>query len=283
MTNNRFAYTEGTTFTAVENATPTSMYIADVNKLMLVVVNRFLILTADQLSNYMVDTLHLEGMNATDIEKQLQLMTRANFLTEYAFRNSENHLMYAAYGLGYRGRGLLKAMNEAPRMTDFIAQLDACRAMKLLSSNQYLIESNTSIKTLQVAKTILAQGKDLQKTHLIARPQGMVQNDKGTQLLESVRRNANYLAQLLEKLGRMQLLLDRDDLNVQLSDPSVLLICEDEEMLAEVQKGLQGKKYCFDVFGTEDGEIVPSSVRQIVQASEKRFWDRPRSRFFYAA
>lgn len=230
-----------------------------------------------------MNTLYLEGMNEADIEKQLQLMTRANFLTEYDFRNSEDQLMYSAYGLGYRGRGLLKAMNEAPRMTGFIAQLDASLAMKLLSSNQYLIESNTSIKTLQVSKTILAQGKDIQKTHLIARPQGMVQNDTGTQLLESVRRNANYLDQLLEKLGRMQLLLDRNDLNVQLSDPSVLLICEDEAMLAEVQKGLEGKKYCFDVFGTADGEIVPGRVRQIVQASEKRFWDRLRSKFFHAA
>lgn len=283
MKNYRFAYTEGISFTAVENTNPTSMYIADVNKLMLVVVNRFLIMTADQLSNYLVNTLHLEGMNATEIEKQLQLMTRANFLAEYDFRDSESQLMYAAYCLGYRGRGLLKAMNEAPRMTGFIAQLDACLALKLLASNQYLIEKRVSLKTMQVAKTILAQGKNIEKTHLIARPQGMVQTEEGTQLLEAVRRKENYLEQLLEKLGRMQLLLDRTDLNVQISVPSVALICEDEEMLAEVQTCLSGKKYCFNVYGITDNTITSSKPSIIVQASEKRLWEILRTKLFHAA
>ena len=283
MMNYRFAYTEGISFAAVENASPSSMYIADVNKLMLVVVNRFLIMTADQLSNYLVNTLHLEGMNAAEIEKQIHLMTRANFLTEYDFCNSESQLMYAAYCLGYRGRGLLKAMNEAPRMTGFIAQLDACLAMKLLASNQYLIEKQVAIKTLQVAKTILAQGKNIEKTHLIARPQGMVQTEEGTQLLEAVRRRENYLEQLLEKLGRMQLLLDRTDLNVQISVPSVALICEDEEMLAEVQTCLSGKKYCFIVYGITDNTITSSKPSIIVQASEKRLWEILRIKLFHAA
>lgn len=283
MINYRFAYAEGTTFTAVENATPTSMYIADVNKLMLVVVNRFLIMTADQLSNYLVNTLHLEGMNAAGIEKQLQLMTRANFLTEYDFRNSEAQLMYAAYGLGYRGRGLLKAMNEAPRMTGFIVQLDACLSLKLLASNQYLIENHVPIKTLQVAKTILAQGKNIEKTHLIARPQGMIQVEGETRLLESVRRSDNYLEQLQEKLSRLQLLLDRKDLNIQISDPSVTMICEDEEMLAEVQKCLSGKKYCFNVYGITDKTLTSNKPAIIARATEKHLWEILRGKLLHVA
>ena len=282
MMNRQFSHAEGVTLTAVENSAPTPMHIADVNKLMLVVVNRFLILTAEQLSNYLIDTLHLEGMKEENLKQQVKIMTRSNYLTAYEFRDPDARLMYTVYGLGYRGRGLLKAMGEAPRMTGYIANLDAFHALKLLSANQHLIKGGVPLMSLQVAKTILVQGKNIDKTHLIARPQGIAHTAERTLLLESVRRGEDYLSQLLEKLGRMQLLMDRDDLNVPLTAPAVTLICEDEIMLAEVRNCLAGKKYCFDVFCTTDAAAY-GEERLVVRASEKRFLDRLRGMLFHAA
>lgn len=280
------SYRDGMTFSAEENTTPTSMYIADVNKLMLVVVNRFLLMTEDMMSRYLLDTLKLQGMNTGDLGKELRRMARSNFLTVYHLSDCENNKMLTVFGLGYRGRGYLKSIQEAPRMTGYLAQVDAYSTLKILAANQYLVKKQTPFPSLQVCKTILAQNKNIDKTHLIARPQGLVCTAHSTQLLEAVRRTPDYLEKLNEKLGRMQLLLDRDDLNVAVPAPSITLICEDGVMLEEIRQSLSGKRYFFPIYATTDAWIAEESAIHevsLVTASGKGFLERLRNRLFYAA
>ena len=279
-------YHDGMAFCALENTAPTSMYIADVDKLVLIVTNRFLLASESMLVSYLLDTLRLQGMNEKDLAAEIHRMVKSNFLTAYRFSDSENDNFLTVYGLGYRGRGYLKSIGEAPRMTGYLAQLDAYSALKILAANQLLIHKRAAFHSFHVCKTILAQNKDIEKTHLIVRPQGMLQTAEGTQLLETVRRAPDYLEKLREKLSRMQLLLDREDLNMEVSAPSLTLICEDNAMLEEVRQLVSEKRYFFSISAVTDTQIENNAdvqEMQLTAATEKSFLERLRNRLFYAA
>lgn len=281
-----FPFVEGETFAAGENNAPTSMYIADIHKLMLVVINRYLLLTREQLSDYLLHTLGLTGMQEKDIYKQLWRLVQSNFLTAYRFRAEDGTPHMSAYGLGYRGKGLLRSMKEAPRLTNFVAQLDPVGAKKILACNQYLIRSHTDLQALQVCKTLLVQGKNIEKTHLIVRTQGLVSSETETHLIEAVRRAGCYLDYLAEKLERLDKVLQRKTLNYPVTAPRLTLICEDEDQLETVSLMLRERRYGFDIFCTTDAAVFADAAlapQKLVTASRQSALARLFGRLFRAA
>lgn len=284
--NTLMKYREGMTFHPVENHAPSSMQITDIHKLMLVTVNRFLLMTKEQLSDYLIRTLGLKGMYEQEICKEVQHLRQSNFLTACSFFDAEGVWLKNVYILGYRGRGCLKSMGEAPRMTSYLAQLDALAAMKILTANEYIIQKQISPADFLVSKTLVVRRKKSKKARIIVRPQGTIRTKEETRLTEAVRRAPDYLESIQEKLDRMQSVLDCKSLNMELSEPSVTLICEDDAMAEELRQCLQGKRYHFPVFATTDACVCKGDAGDetlLVRAAEEHFFERLCRHLFRAA
>ncbi len=81
------------------------------------------------------------------------------------------------YSVGYRGRGLLKALSVHRGLTGYISELcnDPVRIKKTLSANQFLIRTGVTLDNIEVCQTVLSRQKFKKDTDYIFRPRAVVQ------------------------------------------------------------------------------------------------------------
>ena len=199
-------------------------------------IGRYLIL-----SSKMIGAL-LPEYDQDTVKKHIKKLTHSNYIYKAEFYNpGENGRSSAKfYALSTRGRGLLFNLGgEKVSMTQYVSELEAHDAKKLLSAIQYsvyqsLLPDRTDLDVLS-APIILLNPKAGERSTLMFRPQAAIcRDDRIVEIVESVRESTDERA-LREKLDRMVATLSRKDLNLPVSDSvRTVLVCESYEHMLKV-------------------------------------------------
>ena len=234
----------------LEVGAPGHIFITDIDKLILLVLNKYQVLTSS-LMMVALTNLGLENAEQKDIQRRLKLLVSSNFVTKAQFETPNGRAAAKCYMLGYRGRGYLKSIAQQVKLTGYIAGIDHIQCKKILAVNQYLIRTEQEQSKVEVCLPIYVPSKTEEKSSLIFRPQATLFDDH-TVFIEAVRSDDTELAYLLEKLDRMEKVLRRKDHNVEISNPEVILVCENQNHMKMVMKAIAEKKYHFDLKFTSD-------------------------------
>lgn len=247
LTNNEtktspFAVYPGESIKIREVPSPRHMYITDVDKVILVFINKYLVLS----SKLLLQALRNAKMEIEqkDLQNRLHMLTDAAYLQSARFTNEDG--TYAAgmvYSVGYRGRGYLKCINVQPKLSGYIAQLDSSSVKRYLSVNQYLINTGKNYSATEVGHTILVPEPRKDRPDKIFRAYGMVQEEDKTVIVDAVRKDVGK-EYLLERLERMHDTISHRNCNTQVHKTvELVLITESCEHLKEVNSWLKGKHF----------------------------------------
>ena len=200
------------------------------------------------LSSKMIGTL-LPEYDADTIKKHMRKLTHANYIYKAEFYNSDHGRSAAKfYALSTRGRGLLFNLGgEIVRMTQYISNLSALDAKKLLSATQYAVNRRALATSTdfdsQSAPIVFVNPKEGERATLMFRPQAVIYNEgKAVEFVESVRRISDK-DELFSKLDRMVATLSQKDLNIPIGDYRTVLVCEDYEHMLAVMAYTSLRKY----------------------------------------
>lgn len=237
-----FAVYPGERISIREVPSPRHMYITDVDKVILVFINKYLVLS----SKLLLQALRNAKMeiDQKDLQKRLHMLTDAAYLQSARFTNADG--TYAAgmvYSVGYRGRGYLKSINVQPKLGGYVAQLDSSSVKRYLSVNQYLINTGKDYGVTEVGHTLLVPEPRKDRPDKIFRAYGMVQEEDKTVIVDAVRKDVDK-EYLLERLERMNDTISHRNCNTQVHKTvELVLIAESCEHLKEVNSWLKGKHF----------------------------------------
>ena len=139
-------------------------------------------------------------------------------------------------------------LGETVRMTQYVSNLNACDAKKLLSAIQYgvnqSIVTTSTVFDTQTAPIVFVNPKDGERSTLMFRPQMAIYNDgEAVEFIESVRR-ATKPEDLLGKLDRMVATLSKKNLNISVADHhKTVLVCEDYDHMLSTMVYTSHRKY----------------------------------------
>lgn len=238
-----FAVYPGERISIREVPSPRHMYLTDVDKVILVFINKYLVLS----SKLLLQALRNAKMEIEqkDLQNRLHMLTDAAYLQSARFTNEDG--TYAAgmvYSVGYRGRGYLKStMGVQPRLSGYIAQMDSSTVKRYLSVNQYLINAGKDYGATEVGHTLLVPEPKKDRPDKIFRAYGMVQEQSKTVIIDAVRKDIDK-EYLLERLDRMNDTISHRNCNTQVQKTvELVLIAESCEHLKEVNNWLKGKHF----------------------------------------
>lgn len=193
------------------------------------------------LSSKMIGAL-LPEYDRDTVKKHIKKLMHSNYIYKSEFFNPGESGRSSAkfYALSTRGRGLLFNLGgETVRMTQYVSNLDASDAKKLLSAIQYsvyqsLLPEGTDLE-VRSAPIILLNPKDGERATLMFRPQAALCKDgRVVELVVSVRESTDE-SELREKLDRMAATLSRKDLNLPVSNEvRTVLVSESYEHMLKV-------------------------------------------------
>lgn len=238
-----FAVYPGERISIREVPSPRHMYITDIDKVILAVTNKYLVLTS-RLLQHALKNAGMVGVEQKDLQHRLHMLADAAYLQSARFTNEDG--TYAAgmvYSIGYRGRGYLKStMGVQPRLSGYIAQMDSSTVKRYLSVNQYLIQTK-DYKATEVGHTLLVPEPKKDRPDKIFRAYGMVQEENKTVIVDAVRKDIDK-EYLLERLERMNDTISHRNCNTQVHKTvELVLIAESCEHLKEVNSWLKGKHF----------------------------------------
>lgn len=207
------------------------------------------------IGKYLILSSKLIGMllpeyDAATIKTHMRKLTHANYIYKAEFYNKDGGRSSAKfYALSTRGRGLLYNLGgETVRMTQYVSNLNACDAKKLLSAIQYgvnqgIVTTSTDFDT-ETAPIVLVNPKDGERSTLMFRPQMVIYNEgKAVEFIESVR-SATKPEDVLEKLDRMVVTLSKKNLNISVADHyKTVLVCEDYDHMLSTMAYTSHRKY----------------------------------------
>lgn len=224
------------------------------DKLILIVTNKFLLLTSALIEKILTN----HGMEITQHEIQLRLrkLSNSQYLDKMEFCSENGKSSSKFYKVGYRGRGFLKSMNIKPNHPNYIAEIDATQAKKILSSVQYLIRSNTDFDSINVCMACFVPSEnENEKATEIFRSQATIQTENTSIFVEAVRNNTS-IEDLKNKLNRMNRVFMSPQTNIRCVNPTLVLICENLHHMLSTMKRIRKHIHCnFDVYYTCDTAV----------------------------
>jgi len=244
------------------NTADGNVRLTDLDELVMLTINRMLITTAALLDRHLRD-LGLEGVEINELRTVLSKLSEHGYLTKYEFVTAVSRAYARVYTLGPRGQEYVKSRGQRPRMTGYIASLDALHAKRLLASLQYVISRKYSrtAESVTVAGVVAEQNARTEDDHIF-RPQVTVQCSDHTVFVDAVRRTPGAVKELVDKLGRMdETLRCSRYLNIPVkAHVDVVIVCESVRHMEEVMEGLTEYrvKPCFALWFANDTEIYES-------------------------
>lgn len=245
--NSPFASYLGETAKSYTPMFPRYVAITELDKLILSQVNKYRILTVALLHQIL---LNLGKTNVTEltVKYRLRELSDGQFLTKTQFFNNRGAKTIYCYSMGYRGRGLLKALSIDQNLSGYISALgnDSVRIKKILATNQFLIRTCVPTNNIEICQAVFAKQMFKNSTDYVFRPQAVIQEDTGTRIIEAVRRDNGWEEELTNKLDRVATVLKRKAHNIPLTNPSLTLIAENRVHMKEVMELVQ-HKYRFPI------------------------------------
>lgn len=247
MTNEKlspFSVFEGEELVRFVPECPRSIFLSDLDKMILVILNTYHLLTSALLTTAL-ENLGLKNFNQSDIQNRLRLLSESAFIEKGEFRSLTGKSANKLYSLGFRGRGWLKANGKRVVLAGYLEKLDACDAKRILSVNQFLIRSKKSFEDSLICQPIFVTNNlGERKDDMIFRAFGLVRQDDCDYIVESVRRSDTWKNDLTNKMARIEKVVKSKRLNLEkpLKNPVITLICEDERHLLECMDTLKDSK-----------------------------------------
>lgn len=254
-----------------EVGAPCHVYLTDLDKVILMVLNKYHVLTSSLLTQAM-SQLGLENAEQKDVQSRLKLLANGNFVTKAQFESPDGKSAARCYMLSYRGRGFLKAIGQQVKLTSYIGGLNHIQCKKILAVNQYLIRTNVSHHSIQSCIPVFVPSKTEEKSSLIFRPQATITGEK-TIFVEAVRGDDLDFSAISEKLDRMERTLRKKEHNISVNNPELVLVCESASMMRNLMKHVNCSKYHFEIKFTADPLIYEDPVNCIYQMeAPTSFW-----------
>jgi len=269
LTSSPFALFENESLNVIPTEYPISLYLCETDRLIIKLVNKYRILT----SLLIVEALRkFSDCTETEsfIENRIKLLVRADYLQISEIVCADGKVCSTRfYSMGYRGRGLVKALG-CHRIASYIAQIaDTPEWVKrIISCNQFLIRYGISYEEVEAGFVVAAQPRTAAGGDLVFRPTAFVKGED-TLFVESVRKSDNWLDNFDDKLGRMKKVVKNRNINCELHNPQLVVVCEDIEQMKQVFGYIAKKRLPFGVCCTCDA-LIYNSPENCLYALEKR-------------
>ena len=117
---------------------PRGHFLNDLDKAILLCLNKYLILTS-KLLEQALRNIGLENFEQKDLQIQLKFLSQSNFVQKGEFSSPNGKSAAKFYILGNRGRAFLNSIGETVILTNYLASLDTIGIKKVLSANQFAI------------------------------------------------------------------------------------------------------------------------------------------------
>ena len=237
-TNSPFAVYEGEQLVKTvrhQSGTSTISITNDIDKLIIVAVNRYLVVTSVLLQKA------LQSMGVVliqkDLQKRLRVLAAGEFLDAFRFQSPTARSSNVVYMMGWRGVGFLKANGIKPLGGLYLKELSPTQIKQLLSAAQFLIKTEVDIDDFVMRELVVVSGKA--DDGKIFRSPAVVRQAEETILIESVRKCSDWETHVSDKLQRIDsVVTDKGDRNVPICKQglSVLLVAEDTIHMQQVMR-----------------------------------------------
>jgi len=250
--NSPFMIYDNESLNICQNDYPISLYINDTDKQIVALINKFRILTSMQI----IEALRLyfdSDADETYVKNRIKLLVKANYVQLSVITCDDGRMCSARfYSIGYRGRGLIKALG-ALRISSYIAQIAETPSdvKRIASCNQFLIRSGIPFDAIESGQVVAAQPKSDFKGDLVFRNTAMVTGDTSL-FVESVRTSDCRFEKLDNKLDRMKKVVKKRDINVDINNPMLIVVCESISHMKQVLDYLASKRLPFEACCTCD-------------------------------
>lgn len=251
----------------------------DVQQEIILAVNKWLFLNRFLLLQYLVK----KGcnINEEELKVQLKLLSENRYLDRLEFTCDGEKLVFRVYRVGRKGRGWLSANDIRIRLNQYVEQCSAVQVKKILSANQAVImlgeidELNST-----VAAQIIRYNKTKKRsTKYIFRAYGYLEQKLRSLIVESVRREDDYIANVQEKLRRIDSVLKhKKKCNIVLKKkPVVLLVAEEREHMEQLRVYFEKRHYkYFELAFSYDRQLIDEAdeKEKIYYQTRKSIWER---------
>lgn len=235
---------------------PRGHFLNDLDKAILLCLNKYLILTS-KLLEQALRNIGLENFEQKDLQIQLKFLSQSNFVQKGEFSSPNGKSASKFYILGNRGRGFLNSIGETVILTNYLASLDTIGIKKILSANQFAIFTSSDFNKVKTCQTIFVPDTNEEKrSNIIFRPQSLLFENDQTIIVETIRQEDDWKTHALDKLHRINKVLNnKRKTNIEITNPSLVLICESEEHMHQVIELIANQKLKLNILFTHDTEI----------------------------
>ena len=259
-----FAADEVFKIDTVTDAEARGMNLTDLDRLIILAVNNFRVITSALLLAYF-RKLSVDGVSESSIKRHLDHLCQASFIQSSRLVRAGSTSSIRVFSLGFRGKGWIGASGVAMgNMAGYISSFkgDSAKIKKVLSAVQYVIRSTDEKKDFLINRKIWVPDS---ATDLGFRADAVIFDKIHTQVLFSVRDDMNGLHALPEKLNRAFSVFSAQKASVEFISPEIVIVCENVDHMKHVMKVLGKKEYRYPIYYTCD-TLVYSNPRQCVFA-----------------
>ena len=234
--------------------------LSDLDKLILLTVNEALLTTCQLLYTNLCNQ-GLENVDVDTLRHHLKHLTDVGFLTKMEFRSLSGTSLFKVYTMSESGRDFLRSAGQKPRLTGYIAQLDAVQVKKLLAAQQFVLSQNYEKRggTVYPARTVCQAVRPTDTADSnIFRTQALVDLPDQTILVEAVRNSQSCSTALLDKLRRINSTLAMPNLNTDIkANVTMVIVCESHDHMLSVMREVRDRerRLSFRVRFTNDPAI----------------------------
>jgi len=225
-----FALAEDMTIRIV-SVTPFFHAPDDTDRQILTCVARYGCLTIPLLADAMAQSGH-RFADVGEVAGLVRTLTGAGFLMCCTVRARDQETRKSIYGLGYKGNGYIRAMHPDLHRVN-ISTLSPDRLYRMLAVNQYLIRTGRTQDHGQIASSLILRSGDVSFRSTVSfRPDCTV-------LVDAVRRSVDgtdAARDLMDKLARVKAVLAGGNSRYQITDPQLVLVCEDVAHMRETMR-----------------------------------------------
>lgn len=237
-----FGIFENETLVKIQPTVSRSLFINDIEATILKALNKVIVSTSSLLFRQL--NSHAEIPDQDTVKVALNKLWKSGYVEKYHFTNAIDGTYSAGkvYVPSYRARGYLKSVGVTPNKTmymqNIIVEDNSAQIKRILSAQQFALSYGAD--DFKIAETIFIPHKSGNAKHIF-RPQAIVNTTDRTLFVESVRDDIGELDRLTEKLHRIAEVCKRMKANIEINNPTVVLVAEDSTHQDYIKSELENK------------------------------------------
>ena len=225
----------------VEPSFRASVYITDLDKAILTVINSNLVSTSALIFKQL--QTREDVVDQAIIKQRLNKLCKAEFVDKYQYINKDgSYSANKTYALGYRGRGLLKAIGIQVNKQQYLQNMietEPTQIKRLLSAQQFAVSYQNN--NFKIGEVTFIPHRSGNAKHIF-RSHATVETNNETIFVESIRNDGTLNEFISDKIRRiLDVCKNKSKANIEIKSPVVVLICEDANHMSYVKNELENK------------------------------------------